>query len=554
MAIVAFAMVIVRPFAEMPYGDDFAYAHVALNLVRSGHLLYNGWDAAMLLSHAYWGALFIRLFGFSFACLRFSTMPFALGAVGLCYLLVRQAGLKVQDATLVTLLFGLSPIFLPLSVSYMTDVPCLFFMFASLYSLSKAATSSEFRNYGWLALGVATGFLGGTGRQVAWLVPLVLLPYLAWVKRRETTLLAVSLTAWILVLGGAVGITQWFNHQLYAVYQPSILSELKLVVKHPLGEVNITARLLLMLLLLCLPAALPLVVRASLDTWHGSRPRQIAVAVLFLGLISAILLYPSLASIPWIYSTLNWEGINGSSPLPGRPIVLTAPVRALVAILVYAAACILAGELLSIRDLTRRTLRLLLNPSNEEFALAALSLFSVCYFVLIVIRAVDFAVFDRYLLPILPWVATILLLWSQMEGRADRMLHRVIPFSWALLGVLALYAIASTQDLWALAQARVTAAKRLEAAGVPRTAIDAGFEYNGWTQLLVTGRMNSRWVVNPPGAYDPKLGQTPSVVPLYRLEYRPTPETAASQFGSVPYSSFLPPFHKQVSIDRISVR
>jgi len=234
--------------------------------------------------------------------------------------------------------------------------------------------------------------------------------------------------------------------------------------------------------------------------------------------------------------------------------VLTAPIRALVAAPVYAAVCILAGELLSIRDLTRRALRLLLNPSNEEFALAALSLFSVSYFVLIVIRAVDFAIFDRYLLPILPCVATILLLWSQREGRADLMLHRAIPFSWALLAVLALYAIASTEDLWALAQARVTAASRLEAAGVPRTAIDAGFEYNGWTQLLVAGRINSRWVMNPPGAYDPNLGQTPTVVPLYRLEFEPTPETAASHFGSVPYFSFLPPFHKQVSIDRISVR
>src|SRR5260370_4982343 len=213
MGIVAFAMLMVRPFAELPYGDDLACAHVGLNLVRSGHLLYNGWDAAMLLSHAYWGALFIRLFGFSFACLRFSTMPFALGAVGLCYLLVRQAGLKVQDATLVTLLFGLSPIFLPLSVSYMTDVPCLFFMFASLYSLSKAATSSEFRNYGWLALGVATGFLGCTGRHVAWLVPLVVLPYLSSVKRRQTTTLAVSLTAWIRVPGVSVCITRGVKHQ-----------------------------------------------------------------------------------------------------------------------------------------------------------------------------------------------------------------------------------------------------------------------------------------------------------------------------------------------------
>jgi hypothetical protein len=551
MAVVASAMLMVRPFADIGYADDFAYADVALKLVRSGHLVYNGWESAMLVSHAYWGALFTRLFGFSFLCLRFSTMPFAIGTVGLCYLLVRQAGLRSPHATLVALLFGLSPILLPVSVSYMTDVPCLFFMFASLYSLSRSATSSKLGSYIWLGLGAVSGFWGGTGRQAAWLVPLIVLPYLAWVKRRRISLFVPCLTSWILILGGVVGVTAWFNHQLYTILQPSILSELKLVVKRPLPEINMTARLALMLLLLCLPAALPLVLRSWFDTWHGTRLRQITVALLFLGLISAILIHPSLASIPWIYNTLDWQGINGTSPLPGRPVVLTAPIRALVAIPVYAAVCVLAGELLSIRDWARRALRLLLNPSDSEFPLAALSLFTVSYFVLVVVRAVDFDIFDRYLLPILPGVATILLLWLQADSRGERMLKRAIPFSWALLAIFAMYAIASTQDLWALAQARVTAAKTLEAAGVPRTEIDGGFEFNGWTQLMVNGRINSRWVANPPGAYDPRFGQTPSVVPLYRLEYQPTPETPASQFGSVPYFSFLPPFHKQVSIDRV---
>src|SRR5208283_2779576 len=62
----------------------------------------------------------------------------------------------------------LCPLFLPVAVSYMTDVPCLFFLFASLYALTRAAEASrEGRGYGWLALGVILGFLGGTGRQVA---------------------------------------------------------------------------------------------------------------------------------------------------------------------------------------------------------------------------------------------------------------------------------------------------------------------------------------------------------------------------------------------------
>ena len=322
----------------------------------------------------------------------------------------------------------------------------------------------------------------------------------------------------------------------------------------PLSEVTTVARLSLMLLLMCLPAALPLVLRASIDAWRGALGRKVIVTVLLMGVIGAVLIHPSLASFPWVSNTLNWEGINGTAPLPGRQIVLTTPIRALVAMAVYMAACILAGELTSLRSFARNALRPLLGPPVNQFTLAAVSLVSLVYFVLVVLRNRDFDIFDRYLLPILPWAATVLLLALGSDDRSRQMLKRAMPFAWAALGVLAVYSVLSTQDLWALARARVSATKRLEAAGVPRTAIDAGFEYNAWTELLQNGRLNSRWVLNPPGAYRPGLSQTPSVVPRYRLEYKPAADTAASEFGSIPYFSFLPPFHKQVSIDRVLER
>src|SRR5260370_17728568 len=98
----------------------------------------------MLLFHAYWGALFIRLFGFSFACLRFSTMPFALGAVGLCYLLVRQAVLWGSGANLRTLFFVIFSIFFSLSVSFYYDLPGLFFFFFFFFFFSFTPTLSTF--------------------------------------------------------------------------------------------------------------------------------------------------------------------------------------------------------------------------------------------------------------------------------------------------------------------------------------------------------------------------------------------------------------------------
>lgn len=144
--------------------------------------------------------------------MRLSTIPYALGAVAFCYLLVRLAGLQAKAAVFVTLLFGLSPLFLPVAVSYMTDAPGLFFYFASLYFLIRAADSSaDGRGYGWLALGVVAGFLGGTGRQVVWFVPLVVLPYLALVRRQNVRFAAVTVGGWILTLGGMAAVMSWFK-------------------------------------------------------------------------------------------------------------------------------------------------------------------------------------------------------------------------------------------------------------------------------------------------------------------------------------------------------
>jgi len=549
-------MLLVWPFGEISYADDYAYSHVALRLVQTGHFLYNGWEFAMLLSHSWWGALFIRLFGFSFTCLRLSTIPFALGSVGLCYSLVRRAGLNPSSAFLMTLTLGLSPLFVPLSITYMTDIPCLFFVLASLYSLSRAGEAGgSSRGYMWIAVGAALGFVGGTGRQVVWLVPVVVLPYLAWCRRENRWFRISAEVAWVAVLAGVNYTSAWFRHQPYSSMTTSVFNEVVMAIKKPKATVDISARLVLMLMLVILPTAVPLLYRSLGDTWRGPRGRKILVGTLFVLVLAAIAIHPSLASIPWVSSTLNWEGINGSAPLPGRPIVLIRPIRAVVAITVYFAGCILAGEVWNIRKLARRIGNFLYKPPETNFTLAAMSLFSAVYFALLVVRAAEIDIFDRYLLPLMPWAAAVLLLWSGIDNQdSERLKRRVMPTAWTVLMVLTSYAVLSTQDYWSLARARVAATKRLEAAGVPRTAIDAGMEYNGWSQLLLTGQINNRWVSNPPGAYRPGLGITPDVKPVYRLEYGPTSDSTPTEFGEVPYFSLLPPFHKQVSIDRIVVR
>ena len=63
-----------------------------------------------------------------------------------------------------------------------------------------------------------------------------------------------------------------------------------------------------------------------------------------------------------------------------------------------------------------------------------------------------------------------------------------LPRLCSVVGVIyAAYAVATMHDLFAFDRARVDAAKRDIAKGLPRTAIEGGFEYDGWTQLEQNG-------------------------------------------------------------------
>jgi hypothetical protein len=551
MAVVSAAILATWPVAELPYGDDAAYAHMALHLAQTGRLVYNGWESVMQFFHTYWGALIIRLFGFSFNAVRWSTFPFTLAAVAFCYLLVRQAGLRANSAVFVTLLLGLSPLFVPLAATYMTDIPGLFFYLATLYFLVRAHESAESATgFRWLLLGVATGYLGGTSRQVVWFVPLVLLPYMGWLRRRNPRFATACFLAWVLTIAGVTLAMVWFAHQPYTEAQLSLLLQLKDAVKRPLFVVAMLVRFLLTLLLVCLPAALPYAAHIGLTNLRVSRGGIVLVASLALTVSCAVLIHPSLASIPWLPNTLNWQGILGDAPLPGRPVVLTRPVRVVCALVVYFTACIMAAQITKAREITRRVVRTTFEPGSS-FTLVAMSLVSTVYLVMAILRSVDIDVFDRYLLPLLPWAATLLILETTKVENGIPILRRTMPIAWGLLALFAMYAILSTQDLWSLARARVTATRELQTSGALRTAIDAGFEYNVWTELSLSGHINNHRVLNPRGAYQPGKTQTPRVVPMYRLEYQPSSNTSPSEFAAVPYFSLMPPFHKHVNIDRV---
>ncbi|MEI9981306.1 MAG: glycosyltransferase family 39 protein [Edaphobacter sp.] len=120
----------------MPTSDDLSYARTAQLFADTGHFIYNGWATAMLGWQIVWGALFIKLFGFSFLVLRASTILLAIASAVLLHRILLRFGIEPRNAAFGTLIVILCPQFLAETVSFMTDIPGVLCIFVCIYGLS----------------------------------------------------------------------------------------------------------------------------------------------------------------------------------------------------------------------------------------------------------------------------------------------------------------------------------------------------------------------------------------------------------------------------------
>ena len=154
-----------------------------------------------------------------------------------------------------------------------------------------------------------------------------------------------------------------------------------------------------------------------------------------------------------------------------------------------------------------------------------------------------------YVLLVLPAVTIpVLLLHQRRVGPA------LSRWAWGTLAVFGVYSVATTHDYLAMSRARLQATSALIAAGVPRTQIVAGVEFDGWTQIEAHGYVNDPRIVVPPGAYHPRgadgeMGQaddifwflpwTPAITPRYVIALSPSQSLLPSSFAPVRYARWL---------------
>jgi hypothetical protein len=543
------------PIAETGMNDDWSYATTARILAQTGHIVYNGWGAPILGWQLFLGALFIKLFGPSFAAIRASTLLVALITAFLTQRTLVRAGITSRSATIGTLTLVLSPFFLPLALSFMTDLGGLFCIVLCLYACLRALQAhSNPTVLAWLAFAALSNAVGGTVRQIVWLGVLVMFPCTVWLLRRRPHVLLFGSVLYAISILIIYGILHWFQQQPHTVPEPLFIqhlgwSNLKSLTVMSLSLFLSFALFLLPILIAFIPASSPRNRRSEAFLVIGGLLCLAATIYLFLYHLNTL----NSLFAPFKGGTVSQYGLVAPVSIKGwhsAPKVLSPALRILITIPVLAA-------LLCFLDFLRTTRRLsplaqnspaVSPPVSWPTLLVLIVPFLLAYLVLLIPRGLSGDVYDRYLLPIFPLALIFLLRIYQ-----DRVRPNLPVACIALVLLFALFAVAAEHDSFNSYRARLAAIGELRAAGIPDTSIDAGWEHNAMTQIDQFGYLNEKYARLPvaaaralPSSFPSdcrpeRYWLTPAIVPGYALSFVPDACGGPSRFAPVTYSNWIGP-------------
>jgi hypothetical protein len=540
----------------MGFQDDWSYIRTALEFARTGHFVYNGWATAMLGWIIPWSALFIKAFGFSFTIVRLSMLPVTMACIYLFHANLVRFGISGRNAVVGALTLGLSPVFLPMAASYMTDVAGLFVIVLCLYLCQRAvAAQSDRAAVLWLCCAAASNVAGGTVRQISWLGALVMVPSTAWLLRRRRGVVVTGICLWMVSICGVFECMHWWNSQPYSVPEHILQGPVTAHMVHHLIGILIKSFLCLLLLLYPIVVAwLPAARRLN-----RASATRIGIVVLVLAVFLWKVRTPDDWLAPWLTHVIQ-SLMRESGEFPGvTETPWSLSVRAAISVLVVASALIIGEALLRMIRTTNQNTWSLKSVMRQDI-LWLLGPFSFSYIVMLLPRGIYGLLYDRYLLGLMPLAIVFLLrLYQQVIG------VNLPAISFVMLGAFGFFSIAGTHDWFAANRARIIAVEEVRATGVPKTAIQGAFEYDGWTQIEAAGFVNEERIEVPAGAFHKNIRMyrlpercwhffgwyAPSIDPKYLIVSSPSSCFADSMFPPVTFRTWLPPFRRTIYVQQM---
>ena len=553
-ALLGLAILTTWPVAEIGINDDWSYIRTTQVFAQTHHFVYNGWATAMLGWQILWGALFAWIFGPGFTSIRLSDIPIALLTALLYHAILRRFGLNRQHAIFGTLALTLCPLFLALSDTFMSDIPGLFALLLCLYFCQLALEAEEdSRAVLWLVAAGLTNILLGTVRQISWLGVLVMVPSCGWLLRRRRYIIPATIITWLLGVVSIKFILAWFLRHPYSIPEYGMRGHfgfhaaLRMAVE--LWRSSMSTLLFLLPVLIAFAAAI----------WPPRKSQVIRAICVFvvLGALYALLNTrdrPDMLVYPWLAGNIiTPHGVMQDAPLFGseRHASIASQVL-LVAVFVVS----LLGFLEAVRAFRRREDQPADRQQRRKMAFLLLPLL-IIYCLLLLPRAAFVIVFDRYLLVIMAIVLIYLL-----KAHQERVSLRIPAIATAALVVMGLLGIAAVHDLFAINRAEVRLLGALEKAGIPRTQIRGGFDFDSITEVETAGYLNDPHLVNPPNSFHPHFGTpdqelpcgypylryVPSLQIKYVISADPTLCLDPADFPKQSYQTWLPPARRELFV------
>lgn len=477
----------VNPIGNFPINDDWVYAESVRSMIDNGRFIVHSTSTANVGPQVYWGALFAWPFGFSFTALRFSTLVLGLsGGIGVYWLFV-ELWKDRRIALIGALCLLVNPIYCALANSFMTDVPFLAIAVFSMLAIVKGLRGDR---AGLLLVGLALAAAAILIRQLA--LFLLVGFAIAYVARYGFRPRVIAVAVLPLILGFALN---WsFNEWLIETGRkadppgtpPIVLTTipemLRAVASSAFTVLNYMGLFLLPLVILCFPG---LKSRTGKDI---SWPWRCAV------LLTLLLGYVFVArglTAPLGGNILHWFGIGPLAnrdthlmglnlPIPSRQSALAwQAVTALAVLASSLIAVTIARELLN-RFREWRSGELRMNRATIAQVLFFAGAAASYYFAILIVIAIGYSLFDRYLLPLvvfcglsIPWMRK----WSGSDVAATPARLRGAAIAIVAMGV---FSGVATHDFLAWNETRWSALQALMNDGISPHRIDGGYEFNGW--------------------------------------------------------------------------
>jgi 4-amino-4-deoxy-L-arabinose transferase-like glycosyltransferase len=459
------------------------------HLLETGAYQLHDWAAANLPFQTYWGALFAKVLGYSFASLKISTLVMLLGGLIGVYSLALEHGLSKQNAGLLGLVLLANPLTLVLSFSFMTDVP---FLACVILALAFYTRAIRLPSKSMMLLGSVCASAAILVRSFgAAFLPGLVLVWLFSRRKRETVLMfALGLILPIFASGWQViantGAPNWAV-PLHLQWQLAYVTNLNTLPPEMLWRLTIVLQYLAFFSLPLLPVALAEYWHSLVDavsTGHFTRAlgREVALALgLVIWLVGTTVLGTFVLKRLWIMPILPWNFQDLESWPEGFGVALT---------LITLSGAFLFGRIFLLRYLPGGKWH---QAADHERLLDWVTLF------LLLLQITFFQFGDEYLLHLLPFALIVVGL--HVSSWMDQLRWPTVGRAVALLVVGALWVRGAQSE----AQATWTAEDSLVAKGVQPEQVHATWEWASYygafdNYLRAFGR-------NPPDAREGYFGQ-----------------------------------------------